>query len=305
MNTSLHRFFSRTLASSALIVAFAFPSSPVAAQGMFHDWTLAGGWPTGQMYARVDWSSDLGPDWIYSSSASSDAVVWSGQGSNWSTSPYTPSITNNTVGWEVSRPGGAAGITYSGGEVTVGSALTLENGAVAKIHFHLWSVLGENSAGYGIDTSALTAGHPFVSTGSQPYAPLHWRLDWDTQTSGNADLRSTLYFYGTWREIGGTDGSASGVFGTASYPWYSEGNFMTPDLLLSTYAGDASGDPRSGRIDTWVTLSLSRDPIQDVAPIPTDGSAVPEPSTYGLIGAAIVAGLAVRRKLRATPTKKN
>lgn len=270
------------LALLALVVS----STPASAQATFYGWQLAGGWPTGQMTAGSDWSSDLGPDWRYSATSNGSAVAWNGQGRQWSSRPYGPFEQNVTVGWEGDARGGAVGETYSGGQVTVGPTRVLSNGATARVDVHLWSVLGDNAPGYGISTDSRHEGYAALFLGPPPL-DLYWRLDWTSAITGNAFTSAWLFFSGVFNQyIGGTTGSASGRWVYGGSP---NGVASYPDLKFNSFAGDAAGDPRSGRIDTWVTMRLSTQPI---------AALVPEPSSLLLVAGGSVLLLGLRRRRR-------
>ena len=100
-----------------------FSSVAPAQQASFEAWTLAGGWPVGQLSAGADWSSDPGPDWGDGATSAADgsSVSWSGQGRNWSSRPGTANAeTNLTAGWELTARGGAVGNTFSGDQRLLG-----------------------------------------------------------------------------------------------------------------------------------------------------------------------------------------
>jgi hypothetical protein len=267
-------------------MAWTLPASAASFEG----WQLIGGWPVAQMGARIDWSSDFGQDWMIGISSSGEWGEIGGPHSHSSSRPYEAVDADVSVNWSVSPRGGALGDTFSGGEVVVGPKTDLAGGAVASQRFHLYSQVGANADWHGVGTSANLVGYASLYSIAQPYTPIHWRLDWNSATSGNAITSSYLYFTGVFsQQIGGTAGHATGVFEAGSYPWGSNGLYMFPDLILQSSAGDNAGDPRAGRIDTVVTLSFSSQPIL-AAP-------VPEPHTWALMlaGVLVTARLAQRR----------
>ncbi|MCA0374303.1 MAG: PEP-CTERM sorting domain-containing protein [Gemmatimonadetes bacterium] len=284
--TPVLRHVRRACALSALAIGSIALSTPASAQASFWGWQLAGGWPLAQMTAGSDWSSDLGADYRYDASSDGTNMTFSGQGRNWSSRAYGPNETNVTVGWEGTARGGLVGQTFAGGEVTVGPAQVLTGNAVARVNIHLWSVLGDNDAGYGISADSRHNGYAGVFLGPAPLN-LHWRIDWTSTTSGNAITSASLYFAGVFnQQIGGTSGSASGMW---PYAGSSNGINVFPDVQFTSSAGDNAGDPRSGRIDTWVTVSLSTQPIQAV---------VPEPSSFALLAGGSLLLLGVGRRVR-------
>ncbi|KPF49598.1 hypothetical protein IP87_15230 [beta proteobacterium AAP121] len=286
----MHFVSSIRAALAAMLVAGLSASAPASAQEAgFYGWKLAGGWPVAQMAANADWSSDLGPDYRFGATSSPDgsSVSWSGPGRHWaSRSGYSNTEADITVGWELDARGGAVGQTYSGGELFISPQQTLNPGVVISQTFHLWSVLGDNEPGYGISTDARHVGYPALYLGTQPMN-VYWRLDWASSASGNALTGSSLYFAGLFNQaIGGTSGSFTGLHvhnGSAQSAW------PTFDVILTTSAGDSAGDPRAGRIDTWLTVSFSSQPIL---------SPVPEPATWALMLGGVAALLVRRRQTR-------
>lgn len=279
----------RTACAALALSAGALVVSPAAAQqASFRAWTLVGGWPNSQMSAGAEWSSDLGVDWGYGATSAPDgsSVSWSGSGPgrNWSSRPgYANAETNLTVGWELDARGGAVGNTFSGGEVTIGPQQALDGGAVSSTFIHLWNVLGANEPGYGISTNANHDGMASIWLGPAPMI-LHWRLDWNIVTTGNAIGSVNVFFAGALNQpISGT-GSASGSWVYGGSP---SGVWSRPDIQLRTWLGDNAGDPRAGRQDTWVAVSFSTQPIT---------SPVPEPATWALMLGGVAAVLARRRQ---------
>lgn len=275
----------RSLSLSRLAVAGTLMLAAAAAQAQasFMGWQLAGGWPVAQMTANADWTSDLGPDFRYDARSTDGSTVnWSGEGRQWASRPYGAHESGLKLGWEGTARGGAVGQTFSGGALDIGPVTSLEGGGVARIQIHLWSELGDNAAGLGISTDSRHNGYASVLLGPQA-GELHWRLDWNSRTQGDADLGAYLYFSGVFSQaIGGTSGTAQGVW---AYGSASDNRVSYPDLQFTSFAGDSAGDPRTGRIDTWLTVSLSSQPI--AAP-------VPEPGTWalwtlGLAGMGVVA----------------
>ena len=275
---------------AALFVTGLCASLPAAAQqAQFIAWGLADGWPRSQMSAGADWSSDLGPDWGYGATSAPDgsSVSWSGQGRNWSSRPgYANAETNLTVGWELLARGGAVGDTYSGGQVSIGPQQVLDNGGVSSTFIHLWNVLGENGPGYGISTNANHDSVASIWLGPQPLT-LHWRLDWHIATTGNAIASNNVYFAGAFNQAISGTGSATGSWAYGGSP---NGTWSRPDIQIRTWLGDNAGDPRSGRQDSWVTVSFSTQPIT---------SAVPEPATWALMLAGVALLCARRQAARA------
>jgi PEP-CTERM motif len=280
--------------SRALWTACAFASCcaslPAAAQqAQFITWTLAGGWPASQMSAGADWSSDLGPDWGYGATSAPDgsSVSWSGQGRNWSSRPgYANAEANLTVGWELNARGGAVGNTFSGGQVSIGPQQVLDNGAVSSTFIHLWNELGANEPGFGISTNANHHGYASIWLGPQPLN-LHWRLDWNIATTGNAISSTNVFFSGVFNQAISGTGSASGFWAYGGSP---NGVWSRPDIQVSSFIGDNAGDPRAGRQDSWVVVSFSTQPIT---------SAVPEPASWALMLAGVALLCARRQAARA------
>lgn len=259
----MNRF--RTLGCTALLGLALCPAAAWS-QATFYGWQLAGGWPVARMTASSDWSSDLGADYRYGASANGGVVEWSGQGRNWSSRAYATNDSSLTVGWEGAARGGAVGETFSGGELRIGPSLVLTGNAVATLNIHLWSELGANEPGYGISSDSQYGGYAAVFLGPQPL-DLHWRLDWHSATTGNALTAAWLYFAGAFNQtLASGSGTASGSWAYAGSP---SGMLTVPDVILSSSAWDNAGDPRSGRIDTWVTVSLSTEPIAAPVPEPT------------------------------------
>lgn len=275
---------------AALFVTGLCASLPAAAQqAQFITWGLADGWPRSQMSAGADWSSDLGPDWGYGATSAPDgsSVSWSGQGRNWSSRPgYGNAEANLTVGWELLARGGAVGNTFSGGQVSIGPQQVLDNGGVSSTFIHLWNVLGENEPGYGISTNANHDSVASIWLGPQPLT-LHWRLDWHIATTGNAIASNNVYFAGAFNQAISGTGSATGSWAYGGSP---NGTWSRPDIQIRTWLGDNAGDPRSGRQDSWVTVSFSTQPIT---------SAVPEPATWALMLAGVALLCARRQAARA------
>lgn len=263
----------RACRRAGVVCALTLLAGAAAAQGRFEGWQVAG---AGALFgAEADWSSDLGPDWSFNNFASGATVGWTGQGQQWSSGPYGLLATGVGIGWALNPRGGAAGQTHSGGEVSIPAAGELGSAGVVELQFHLWSLLGSNSPDYGIGTEARIEGFGVVTTGGVAFAPLHWRLDWTSTAQGSASLSSSLRFDDqTWGGAG-TSGSATGLFDAADYS--GSGTALYPWLSFATRAEDASGVPADGRVDTWVTLSLSRQPI----------AAVSEPG----VGTLLLAGL--------------
>jgi hypothetical protein len=252
--------------------ALALVSNSAWSQATFYGAQLVGGWPTAQIAANADWSSDLGVDYRYSASANGSAVEWSGQGRNWSSrAPYGTFESGFSLGWEGTARGGLVGQTHSGGEISVGPTLALTGGAVSRQTVHLWSTLGANDPGYGIGTDARHNGYASIFLGTQP-VNLHWRLDWVSTVQGNALTAADFHLAGAFDQaIGGTSGSASGFW---AYGASSSGQWVYPDFRFTSSAEDWAGDPRAGRIDTRVTIRFSAEPIL---------TPVPEPATWVLM----------------------
>lgn len=273
------------------IAALVLVGTAATAQTTFYGAQIAGGWPVAQTAANSDWSSDLGADYRYGASANGSVVEWTGQGSHSSSRPsYSTFESDFSLRWEGTARGGIVGQTHSGGELRIGPQVALTGGGVSWQTVHLWSILGTNDAGYGISTDARHHGYAAVLLGPQPQQ-LHWRLDWSSRVQGDAITSANLYFAGVFNQaIGGGSGSASGFWssaGAASAQW------VYPDFQFSSLAGDNAGDPRSGRIDTWVTLRLSTEPIL---------TPVPEPASWALMLGGLGLGLcgalgAVRRRV--------
>jgi hypothetical protein len=243
----------------------------------FYGAQIAGGWPMAQIAANADWSSDLGADYRYSATANGSAVQWSGQGSHWSSRPdYGIFERAFSLGWEGTARGGSAGQSHSGGELSIDPIRVLTGGATAGLSVYLWSALGDNDPFYGISTDTRYYGYGYIALPTQPVT-LHWRLDWASTVQGNAITDAYLEFLqGTVRQhIGGTTGSASGTFAWGGGP---PGSWLYPDFRFTSSAADWSLDPRTGRIDTWVTIRFGTEPI----PPP-----VPEPATWTLMAGGL------------------
>lgn len=270
----------------ALCAALALAAASAQAQGAVTGWQVAGGFGNASITARADWSSDLGPPWVFGNSADAGNTVWSGPGLSTASAAYGLVASGLTLDYRLASRGGAVGNTYSGGTLQITGADGL--GSPARSEFHVYSVLGANDALYGIATSTRVDGYFTVTSPTPPYYDdLHYRVDWTLATQGSALSSHELYFDGQWRTLAPGSGSFSGVFDAFDYPFWTNGRVLYPQLIVGTGASDVSLAPGSGRTDLWLTVSFARAPI----------AAVPEPGTAPTlaVGALAVAAVARRR----------
>lgn len=283
MNTS--KRLGRTVAFLGALCA----AAGVHAQGAVTSWQVAGGFIGSSITARADWSSDLGPPWVFGNAAQNGSTVWTGPGTNAASGPYGLTASGITLDYSLNPRGGAAGHTYSGGTLQITDAHPLDT--PARSDFHLYSVLGANEPVYGISTTTRVEGFFGVTAYGTPYAPLHYRVDWTLATQGDAGTDNQVYFDDQWRTLGAGSGSFAGVFDASDYLWWTNGDALFPHLILGTSAYDAAGSPRSGRTDLWLSVSFARAPI----------AAVPEPGTAPTLAVGVLLLAVARRRWQAAP----
>jgi len=257
--------------------------------GMMSD----GGWPTSYLRARADWSSEIGPDYQcgYADNGSGTAVGW-GEGTFTQSRPFQTFDSGYTAGWELDRKGGAAGQTFSGGQVTVGPGGV---GSSWTSSWHMYSELGVNNPGMGISTDAFAA--TYYAFTPSPGEQLYWSMDWsltvdtDGPTWASAWLNGLTYRNGgagpprtlinEWVIGGSRTITGSDFGGPASYGY--SGNIL-PNFEIGTHLNDdANWGAGAGRMDLWVNIHFST-------------NAVPEPCTMSL--ATGLVGMAFKRLRR-------
>jgi len=232
------------------------------------------GWPTAFMRARADWSSELGPDYQcgYGDDGLGNAVGW-GEGTFTSSRPFRTFDAGYQAGWDLDRKGGAAGETFSGGVVNVGGA---GPGTVWTSSWHMYSELGANNVGHGISTDSYAATYYAFqpSPGEQLYWAMTWTLTVTTEgrtyagswlnglTYRNGGAGPTRTLIGQWLDPGTTTIIGSDQGGPVTYGY---SGMILPNFELGTHLHDDAGLAGAGRMDLYVNIMFSNQPVPEPA----------------------------------------
>jgi hypothetical protein len=291
------------LSSRLALLALALASiglSHLARAGTIFDgqYTASGG---NYAQSRADWSSDLGADYLVGFGLNVAGQLQIGGNGTGSTSrPVNSFDSDFTIAWELDRKYGAAGNTFTGGQIIAPAAGSIEG---RIFNYHLYSELGENSAGYGISTlTNIWQTHQLhLENAYQPvYFAMRYALTLSTSTGAylNAVIQGPNSHGNYWGAShyhnlqegwlgAGThtfDGMVTGMLNTFVSPTYMY-SYVGAELSLYDFAGQ----PGSGRADFDMQLTYSSSPITEFPGTPSSvPDALPMLSVIGLGMAGLV-----------------
>jgi hypothetical protein len=294
-------------ASLAFALAAVGLIQPARADTIFDgQYTASGG---NYVQARADWSSDLGPDYDMGHRLDSAGhIEAAGDGTGHTSRPVTSFDSDFTMDWQLNAKGGAAGNTFSGGQLRAPAAGSIEN---RIFNYHLYSELGDNDGGYGISTQTyLWQTHQLHLDHS--YQPVYFavRYNLNLATAIGAELRAEIQgpnshgaYWGPsnyhnlhYGQLGaGTHNFAGMVTGMMNT--YVGADYMYSYVGVSLSLLEWAGQPGSGRADLYMDLAYSSAPITE---FPGSSPSVPEALPVLPVIAAALAGLVTLRRRCAT-----
>lgn len=250
-------------------------------------------WPTSGWGSSADWTSDLGLDYRCGWGTNATNTVMTGDGTGWSNRPLAYGFDAGfDLGWQLNKKGGGAGDTFSGGDAHISEAGPLDT-SISRMH--LFSELGENSPGLGIETGSYIVSTMGCSL-DYAWQPIYYAMDWEVTYSGTGEVIGDVSLNGFgWDYQPGRSlfngffsgsGTVSGTsFGTSNR-YASNGAYNLPLFSFTTYLRDYAGAAGSGRLDATVSFRFSDQPIQTV----------PEPATFVVLGLGLIPFMKRRRK---------